>query len=229
MRICKVISSLALPLAFLSCASEYQIEGSSSVSRLDGKMLFVKVPHEGTMHNIDSVEVVHGLFKMQGTIDSTMMGSLFMDDQNIVPIVLEKGKIHIDIDSRIKVGGTPLNDRLFDFINKRTILGDRYDEVMRSQSRMIMDGIAEEEIEATISRQQEELNTELNNLVKNVICDNFDNVLGPGIFMIVCSSSYPYPVITPLIEEIMEKAPDSFKNHFMIRDYMEVARRNMGQ
>ena len=51
-------------LAFTSCASEYKIEGSSSVSRLDGKMLFVKVPSGDRMLSIDSAEVIHGMFKM---------------------------------------------------------------------------------------------------------------------------------------------------------------------
>ena len=58
-------------LAFTSCASEYKIEGSSSVSRLDGKMLFVKVPSGDRMLSIDSAEVIHGMFKMEGITDST--------------------------------------------------------------------------------------------------------------------------------------------------------------
>ena len=67
-------------LAFTSCASEYKIEGSSSVSRLDGKMLFVKVPSGDRMLSIDSAEVIHGMFKMEGITDSTSMASLYMDD-----------------------------------------------------------------------------------------------------------------------------------------------------
>ena len=40
----KLFFSVVSLLALTSCASEYKIEGSSSVSRLDGKMLFIKVP-----------------------------------------------------------------------------------------------------------------------------------------------------------------------------------------
>ena len=39
----KLFFSVVSLLALTSCASEYKIEGSSSVSRLDGKMLFIKV------------------------------------------------------------------------------------------------------------------------------------------------------------------------------------------
>ena len=49
-----------------SCGKKYKIEGISSVSKLDGKMLFIKVPSGDKLVNIDSAEVVHGIFKMKG-------------------------------------------------------------------------------------------------------------------------------------------------------------------
>jgi len=110
MNIAKLIYTVIIMLVFTSCVSEYQIQGSSSVSRLDGKMLFVKVPQGNDMMNVDSAEVVHGMFKMQGEIDTTMIASLYMDDQSIMPLVMEKGSIEIQIDNaRITVKGTPLN------------------------------------------------------------------------------------------------------------------------
>ena len=50
---------------FASCSKKYKIEGTSSVSLLDGKMLFIKVPAGDHWENIDSAEVIHGLFKMK--------------------------------------------------------------------------------------------------------------------------------------------------------------------
>ena len=62
------LTKIIYPILFLwiltSCASEYQIQGSSSVSRLDGKMLFVKVPQGDGLVKVDSAEVVHGFFRM---------------------------------------------------------------------------------------------------------------------------------------------------------------------
>lgn len=46
-----------------SCSKKYKIEGVSSVSSLDGKMLFIKVPSGDKLVSIDSAEVIHGLFK----------------------------------------------------------------------------------------------------------------------------------------------------------------------
>ena len=45
------------------------------------------------MLSIDSAEVIHGMFKMEGITDSTSMASLYMDDESIMPFVIEKGKI----------------------------------------------------------------------------------------------------------------------------------------
>lgn len=227
MRVLKVIYSVIILLAFTSCASEYHIQGSSSVSRLDGKMLFVKVPQGNTMMNVDSAEVVHGLFKMQGEIDTTVLASLYMDDQSIMPLVVEKGNIEIQIDNaRITVKGTPLNERLYDFVGKKNSLDDRAYEVERMESRMIMDGASMEIVEKEITKERKKLSDEMDKLVKNFIQENYENVLGPGVFLMVCNG-FPYPLLTPLMEEIVDDAPDSFKNHVLVKEYIEVARENM--
>ena len=227
MNIAKFIYAVIITLVFTSCASEYQIQGSSSVSRLDGKMLFVKVPQGNDMMNVDSAEVVHGMFKMQGEIDTTMIASLYMDDQSIMPLVMEKGSIEIQIDNgRIMVKGTPLNERLYDFVGKKSSLDDRAYEVERMESRMIMDGHPMDVVEMEINKEREKLTSEMNDLVKTFIQENYENVLGPGVFLMLCNG-FPYPLLTPLMEEIVDKAPDSFKNHSLIKEYVEVARENM--
>lgn len=214
-------------LLLTACASEYQIQGNSSVSRLDGKMLFVKVPQGSEMLSLDSAEVVHGFFQMRGEIDSAMIASLYMDEQSIMPLVMEKGNIQIQIDNgRIIVSGTPLNEKLYDFVGKKNSLDDRAYEVERMESRMIMDGKSMYEVETEIAKEREKLTKEMDELIKVFIQDNYENVLGPGVFLMLCNG-LPYPLLTPLIEEIVDNAPDSFKNHGLIKEYMEIARANM--
>ena len=227
MSIAKTLYSVITALLFTSCASEYKIHGNSSVSRLDGKMLFVKVPQGGEMINVDSAEVVHGLFKMQGEIDSAVIASLYMDEQSILPLVMESGSIQIQIDNgRLTVSGTPLNDILYDFVSKKNLLDDRAYEVERLESRMIMDGKSMDEVETEITREREKLSKEMDDLVKTFIQTNYENVLGPGIFIMLCNG-FPYPLMTPLLEEIVDNAPESFKNHDLIKEYIEAARSNM--
>ena len=223
-RIVFLIVSLFL---LASCASEYQINGNSTVSRLDGKMLFIKVLKNNEMVKVDSAEVVHGLFSMNGPVDSVYMASLYMDEQNIMPFVIEDGDIQMNIEAaRITVSGTPLNDCLYEFIRKKSSLDDRAYEVERMESRMIMDGMSEEEIQMQIKKERETLTNEMNALAKEFVQANYENVLGPGVFIMLCNS-FPYPIITPIVEEIVNEAPQSFQNHPMIVEYMKVARENM--
>ena len=227
MSIARTLYSVITVLIFTSCASEYKIHGNSSVSRLDGKMLFVKVPQGGEMINVDSAEVVHGLFKMQGEIDSAVIASLYMDEQSILPLVMESGNIQIQIDNgRLTVSGTPLNDVLYDFVSKKNSLDGRAYEVERLESRMIMDGKPMEEVETEITKEREKLSKEMDDLIKSFIQMNYENVLGPGIFLMLCNG-FPYPLMTPLLEEIVDNAPESFKNHDLIKEYIEAARSNL--
>jgi len=227
MNLVRTIFSVISFLLFTSCASEYLIQGNSSVSRLDGKMLFVKVPHRSGMMSVDSAEVIHGFFEMQGAVDSAMLASLYMDDQSIMPLVVERGDIQIQIDNgRIIVSGTPLNDKLYDFVGKKSTLDDRAYEVERLESRMIMDGKSLDEVETEINQEREKLTQEMDDLVKTFIQDNYHNVLGPGVFMMLCNG-FPYPLLTPVLEEIVDKAPDSFKKHDLVKEYLEAARKNM--
>lgn len=227
MSLIRITYLVSFLLCFASCASEYYIQGSSSVSRLDGKMLFVKVLQGNEMMNVDSAEVVHGIFRMEGEIDTAMIASLYMDDQSIMPLVVEKGNIEILIDNaRIMVKGTPLNEKLYDFVAKKNLLEDRAYEVERMESRMIMDGHSMDDIEKEINSEREKLSAEMDMLVKTFIQDNYENILGPSVFIMLCNG-YPYPLMTPLIEEIVDSAPESFMNHSLVKEYVDMARANM--
>lgn len=66
---------------------------------------------------------------------------LFMDDEGIMPVVLESGEITINIDNtQQKVSGTPLNEKLFAFIEKYKQLESEVNELGHLQSQAIMDG-----------------------------------------------------------------------------------------
>ena len=72
-------------------------------------MLYLKVVKDNDFKKVDSCDVVHGLFHFNGTFDSVRMASIFMDDESVLPLVLEGGDINIKIDNTQQtVGGTPL-------------------------------------------------------------------------------------------------------------------------
>lgn len=223
----KVLPLLLLMLLFTSCGRKYKIEGSSSVTSLDGKMLFLRVLQNGEWVDVDSAEVIHGLFSMKGNLDSVMMVTLFMDDESIMPLVLEKGNIQIAIsNTELSAKGTSLNNALYEFIDKKNSMDIQIEELQRKEARMVMDGYDLDDIHRQLTREGDSLVQNMNGYVKKFISDNYETVLGPNVFMMLCSS-LPYPVMTPQIEDIMKDAPYSFKNNKIVKEFTTKAKENM--
>jgi len=224
----KFYFSLVLVLLTLtSCNKSYKITGVSSVSNLDGKTLFLKVAQDGQWVNVDSAEIVHGEFTMKGCVDSVQMVSLFVDDENIMPMVLEGGNIEINIsNTKLSVKGSPLNDKLYAFVEKKASLDTRVEELGHKEAKMILDGVDPAEINQILTKESDQLMNEMNGYVKSFIAENYENVLGPGVFMMMCSN-FPYPLMTPALEDIVKNSPESFKNNPLIKEYVTKAHENM--
>ncbi|MBR1395180.1 MAG: DUF4369 domain-containing protein [Prevotella sp.] len=225
----KIIYGLIVACALASCAESYSVHGASSVSALDGSKLYLKAIKDNEVKNLDSCEVVHGQFRFAGLLDTVCMANLFMDDESIMPVVLEKGEISIKIDNASQiVSGTPLNEKLYEFIDFHNQLDNQMAELSHKQSQMLLDGVDEQEINEQLSIEAAEIARREDSLVTNFIVENFDNVLGPGVFMMM-TSGYRYPVLTPQIEDIMSKASAKFKNDPYVKDYYQVATENQAR
>lgn len=222
----KILYASVAVLALASCASAYHVTGSSSVSALDGSKLYLKAVKSGEVRNIDSCDVVHGEFHFAGLLDSVRMANLFMDDESIMPVVLEEGEIMVKIGlAGPSVGGTPLNDSLYKFIDKHNQLINQMNELGHKQNQMILDGIDEQTIAEQLNGEAARITAEEDDLVTKFIEANFDNVLGPGVFMMI-TSQYRFPVLTPQIEYIMSKATKSFKEDPYVKEYYRTAQEN---
>ena len=222
----KIFYSLIAVAVLTSCASSYRVEGSTSLSALDGNKLYLRAVKDGEAKNIDSCDVVNGEFHFAGLLDTVRMANLFMDDESIMPVVLEEGDIVVKIDNANQsVGGTPLNDSLYHFIDRHNQLTNRMNELSHRQSQMLLDGIDEETINEQLSIEAAKIAQEEDSLVTHFIVDNFDNVLGPGVFMMI-TSQFRFPVLTPQIEDIMSKATKAFKNDPYVREYYQAAQEN---
>lgn len=222
----KLLFAPIAALLMAGCASSYNVSGSSSVTALDGSKLYLKALKSGQVKKIDSCDVVHGEFHFAGLLDSVRMANLFMDDESIMPVVLEEGDIMVKIDpTGPSVGGTPLNDSLYKFIDKHNQLINEMNELGHRQNQMILDGIDEQTIAEELNQEAARITAEEDDLVTKFIEANYDNVLGPGVFMMI-ASQYRYPVLTPQIEYIMSKATQKFKEDPFVKDYYQTAQEN---
>ncbi len=225
----KILFAFATMALMASCAKSYNVQGSSSISSLDGSKLYLKAVKNNELKSIDSCDIVHGQFHFSGILDTVRMANLFMDDQSLMPVVLEEGEIVIKIDNAAQsVGGTPLNDKLYKFIDKHKQLDNRMSELSHKQSQMMLEGVDELTINEKLNAEAEKIAAEEDKLVTSFIVENFDNVLGPGVFMMI-TSGFNVPVLTPQIEDIMSKATEKFKNDPYVKEYYQVASDNMAK
>ena len=225
----KILFAFATLALMASCAKSYNVQGSSSISSLDGSKLYLKAVKNNELKSIDSCDIVHGQFHFNGILDTVRMANLFMDDQSIMPVVLEEGEIVIKLDNAAQsVGGTPLNDKLYKFIDKHKQLDNRMSELSHKQSQMMLEGVDELTINEHLNAEAEKIAAEEDKLVTSFIVENFDNVLGPGVFMMI-TSGFNVPVLTPQIEDIMSKATEKFKNDPYVKEYYQVASENMAK
>ena len=213
-------------MALASCAQSYNIHGTSNVSALDGRMLFLKVLQDNDFKNIDSSEVVHGQFHFTGTYDSVLLANLFMDDESIMPLVIEEGDIVVKLNNtQMTVNGSPLNDSLTIFFKKYNQIKARQAELIHKHDQAIMDGKDMSIVAEELSLEAERIAEEEDNLITTFVTENFDNVLGPGIFFMM-TIGFQYPELTPWVEYIMSKATDKFKNDPYVKDYYQKAQEN---
>lgn len=219
----KLLYALLGIITLASCSNSYNIQGSSNVSTLDGRMLYLKVLSNNDFKKIDSCDVVHGQFQFCGTFDTVRLANIFMDDESILPLVIESGDITIKLDNTQQiVSGTPLNDELFKFFNKYNQLKNQEAELLHTHDRAIMDGSDMDAVTRKLNDEAMRLTAEEDKLVTTFVTDNFDNVLGPGVFFMM-TIGYRYPELTPWIEDIMSKATDKFKNDPYVKDFYQKA------
>ncbi|MEG1579634.1 MAG: DUF4369 domain-containing protein [Bacteroidaceae bacterium] len=223
----KLLYTIICLLLICSCTEQYNIAGNSSVTTLDGRMLYLKiVNHNDRMNSIDSCEVIHGKFNFMGLMDSTVMAELYMDNESVMPVVIENGDLTIRIDNvEQRVFGGALNDKLYKFIEKKYNLENELNDLSHKELRLIMNGESPDVVHHRLLEEAKRLNNQIEMLEINFITKNYDNILGPEVFMLLCSQ-YRYPMLEPQIQKIIDKATPRFKKHPYVREYLRVVKEN---
>lgn len=225
----KLIFILCIAACVLSCTKSYKIVGESSIQDIDGKTISLRILENGVWRTLDSCEVLHGQFCMKGKTDSTLITTLFLDGHPLMPMILEPGKIDITVSNiALKAAGTPLNDSLYKFIARKYQLDLRAAELDRTEAQMIMNGYDQSSIQHRIDSTYQALRDEMQNLVLSFIGDNYDNALSLCGFSMLCNG-LPYPIITPLIQSVIDNAPQSFLSHPSICHFLHEAREQVEQ
>lgn len=233
----KLFSILSSLLLLVSCGEQYTIAGSSSVPCLDGRMLYLQATPEGFVQHtaqisrndcLDSCKVVHGRFSFVGDVDSVVMAMLYTEEQCVMPVVIENGKLSIQVDNVTqRVSGGPLNEKLYTFFRQKNRIENEMCELQLKCLRMMRDGYTPEEIDRKVGKKAEKLTRQSEELDTHFVMENYDNVLGPSFFMMLCSQ-YPTPIMTEQISHIIKNAPPTFTNNPYVHSYIREAKLRTG-
>ena len=222
----KILFCIFTAAVLASCSNSFSIQGSSDVQNLDGRKLYLKALKGEELKNIDSCDVIHAQFSFKGNLDTVKVGTLFIEDESVMPIVLEDGEIIIQFNTAKQTcTGTPLNDSLASFIEKYNQITNQIADLGHQQSRAIMDGEDMDIVNAELSKKAAVLDSECDKIVTSFIEDNFDNILGPYVFQMV-TSAMEIPMTNAWIDALMTKATPKFKNNPYVKEFMEAAERN---
>ena len=221
----KIIYFLCAAAALASCSSSYNIQGTSDVQNLDGHMMYIKALQGNELKSIDSCDVLHGKFAFRGNIDTVKVGTLFINNEGVMPIVLEEGDIVIKFNTAKQTcTGTYLNDKLNDFIEQYNQITSQIADLSHQEAQAMMDGKDMNIVYRELQQKSNSLNQESDSLITSFIEQNFDNVLGPFVFRMATDTEVP--MTNAWIDALMLKATDSFKNDRYVKEFMEAANHN---
>ena len=220
---------VAILTGLASCLNSYNIEGSTDHPGLDNSKVYLRIVKNDSLRDMDSTEVVHGKFGLSGTTDSTRVAYL-VSDNLFIPLVLEDGMISVRVNKdRQTWGGTDLNDKLFQFFSSYDSLKIRFDELDHEFNLAFMDGEdMQNEVIPRLRRENQMIYACMDSLFTQSVVENFDNVLGPFIFM-TYAQMRQYPEMTPWVADIMSKATEKFKKDPFVVGYINKARQIQNQ
>ena len=113
-----LIISCSVSLLATACTSNptsYVVQGILPDSTYNGEMVYM-VEYE--KHDIrDSVQIVNGTFEFKGSIDTAAISRIYLQ-RLYTNIILENGKISVDLADPSSAKGTPLNDQLSRYLKK---------------------------------------------------------------------------------------------------------------
>ena len=106
-----------------SCGGKYKITGKTNLIP-DGETILLQKQNNEQFEIVDSATVTNGSFSFKGEQKSPTIAILvhLNEKQSQIPpqlIALEKGDIHVTLDSVSHISGTPLNNRLQMYETKR--------------------------------------------------------------------------------------------------------------
>ena len=213
-RIKKILFIPLCCLGFVACSHHYNISGDLSQGVVRAEKLYLAVVDDDNRRvYLDSCEIVHGQFSFAGQVDSIVLGHLDVDGSTMMPVVIERGEVDISVGVLgTGITGGDLNRKLSEYYRALNRIQQEWASLYQRRVKMMRSGLPSTKEFEQIALIEDSLNRATEHLQTQFILENTHNVLGPGIFMMICDQ-YPLPILTPQLRTILEQAPPMFLTH----------------
>lgn len=211
---CILLAILEGIVTLCGCASQFNIDGNSSIAGIDGQKMYLRIATcDGPDKTVclDSCEVVHGMFSFGGAVDSVAMADLYIGSFPMMPVVLEDRRLFVQMDNMMQtISGGPLNERLNTFLAERNRCEASLMDLDRRARMMMYEGKTLDQVLVAFDPLKSTLINQMNALDAAFVRENYTNVLGPGYFMRICTDGNGVPRNDSEIISILADAPQSF-------------------
>lgn len=214
---------------FSSAQEKFSIQGIAN-EELNNQLLYLCLMDDGEKAKevvLDSAKVKKGKFSFSGVRQTPNIALIKDRDGETYPLILEKGKIVINLTTRT-VGGTPLNDTLdvawkgmqSVINNNKQIVKSNISLVMSQKSgESFREALKRDTAFAAIWRRNVEIDLAQRDSIRAFVEEHQNSLV--GVFLL---SLKEVSIYHSLLEDMMSEASSVFAQHVLVKDKLEKMR-----
>lgn len=209
----KKISILIAVLALMiSCApgTGYKINGAIENPDFNGTYVYLQEFKDREFVKTDSALVEEGKFLFEGDAQESKVVYIALDPKvagrMMSQIVLEPGKIVVDVTDKLNISGTNLNNLNSGFNSEVSVLKDEIMEISKKFQEAGQDGSMTDELRDELIGAYEKIQEQVSEKTVSFIKSNIGNALGESLFL-----SNVHTLEFDQQREILDLASDTYK------------------
>ena len=214
---------------FSSAQEKFSIQGIAN-EELNNQLLYLCLMDDGEKAKevvLDSAKVKKGKFSFSGVRQTPNIALIKDRDGETYPLILEKGKIVINLTTRT-VGGTPLNDTLdvawegmqSGIKNNKKKVKSNISLVMSQKSgESFREALKRDTAFAAIWRRNVEIDLAQRDSIRAFVEEHQNSLV--GVFLL---SLKEVSIYHSLLEDMMSEASSVFAQHVLVKDKLEKMR-----
>ena len=214
---------------FSSAQEKFSIQGIAN-EELNNQLLYLCLMGDGEKAKevvLDSTTVKKGKFSFSGVRQTPNIALIKDRDGETYPLILEKGKIVINLTTRT-VGGTPLNDTLdvawkgmqSVINNNKQIVKSNISLVMsRKSGESFREALKRDTAFAAIWRRNVEIDLAQRDSIRTFVKEHQNCLV--GVFLLSLKEVFMYH---SQLEDMMSEASPVFSQHVLVKDKLEEMR-----